>query len=737
MKVENRLLIALGLSLFIAASSFAATFTVTTREDVVDPADGKTSMREAVAAANASPGPDTIEFAIPPSTFRSIDEGIAMLVFKNGPFVLEDAQTTIDFSSQTTNMGDTFADGPEVGIQGDATTLSQPGIYIRGNDCVIKGLGRVSQVGYGVDIAGHRNRVIGCKYTGGSYASVRIRGANASATNNVIGGTQPGEGNELGQVYVTGENNVVIGNDLRGVNVGGSYQYGVVSRNNRIGGPTAAERNVVAGSYSRSSEGTPQGTIIEIVEADDTVIEGNYVGTEPDGMQKFEGNNGINGIVVRDAQRTIVRNNLIAGIWADGRLGRHHGLGIRVTTSNYGTADTVVEGNSVGLAADGVTPILTYSGIAVESGATRTRVAGNHVAKTETFGVLITWESQSATLTGNSIHDNGLLGIDLSHAHGSLEPDGVTPNDPGDFDDGANLRQNFPVLQSATTNGGAVTATGTLDSVPNETFRIELFANTQCDPSGYGEGQRFLGAKDVTTDANGHATFTASLPKNASPSEVITATATRLSTGDTSEFSACTAIAAGAPDARPSAAPSTGNAPLLVQFRSDGSTAPAGIASYLWQFGDGETSTEANPTHVYAAGTYTATLTITDSRGTRSLDEPVTVISSAVLRSNAIVLSGSVFGGQANMNGQVSVRDADGSPVASARVHARWTHPNGSTVTQEGRTDRKGAAVFRTVGNVGSYTLTVIDVKLEGYVFDSANSQTAKSMTVSASEGRR
>lgn len=737
MKVENRLLVALGLSLSITTSSSAATFTVTTREDIVDPADGKTSMREAVAAANASPGPDTIEFAIPPSTFRSIDEGVAMLVFKNGPFVLDDAQTTVDFSSQTTNMGDTFADGPEVGIQGDPTTLSQPAILIRGNECVIQGLGRTLQVGYGVEIAGHRNRVIGCKDTGGMYASVRIRGTSAPATGNVIGGTQAGEGNELGLVSVTGENNVVIGNILSGVSVAGSYQYGVVSRNNRIGGPTAAERNVVAGSYSRSSEGTPQGTIIDIVEADDTVVEGNYVGTEPDGMQRFHGNNGINGIVARDAQRTIIRNNLVAGIWADGRLGRHHGLGIRVTTSNYGTADTVVEGNSVGLAADGVTPILTYSGIAVERGATRTRLAGNHVARAETFGVLVSWESQSATLAENAIHDNGLLGIDLSHAHGSLEPDGVTPNDAGDFDDGANLRQNFPVLQSAAAGGGGATATGVLDSVPNETFRIEFFANAQCDPSGYGEGQRFLGAKNVTTDASGHATFTAFLPKSAAPGEVMTATATRLSTGDTSEFSACTAIAAGAPDATPSAAPSSGNAPLLVQFRSDGSTAPAGIASYLWRFGDGETSTEANPTHVYAAGTYVATLTITDSRGTRSLDEPVTVISNAVLRAATIVLSGSVLGGQANMTGQVGIRDADGSPVANARVHARWTHPNGSAVTQEGRTDRKGTAVFRTVGDVGSYTLTVADVKLEGYVFDSANSQTAKSMTVSAKDGRR
>ncbi|MBN1802484.1 MAG: PKD domain-containing protein [Candidatus Lokiarchaeota archaeon] len=41
-----------------------------------------------------------------------------------------------------------------------------------------------------------------------------------------------------------------------------------------------------------------------------------------------------------------------------------------------------------------------------------------------------------------------------------------------------------------------------------------------------------------------------------------------------------------------------------------------GIASYLWTFGDGETSTDANPTHTYTTvGNYTVTLSIVDSDG--------------------------------------------------------------------------------------------------------------------------
>lgn len=57
-----------------------------------------------------------------------------------------------------------------------------------------------------------------------------------------------------------------------------------------------------------------------------------------------------------------------------------------------------------------------------------------------------------------------------------------------------------------------------------------------------------------------------------------------------------------------------GSAPLTVHF-TDTSTAP-GITSRLWDFGDGATSTQANPTHVYSDdGSYTVRLTVTGSSG--------------------------------------------------------------------------------------------------------------------------
>ena len=61
----------------------------------------------------------------------------------------------------------------------------------------------------------------------------------------------------------------------------------------------------------------------------------------------------------------------------------------------------------------------------------------------------------------------------------------------------------------------------------------------------------------------------------------------------------------------------TGKAPLSINFSASESYDPDGtIVSYQWGFGDGASSSEANPSHTYAEpGTYTATLFVTDNQG--------------------------------------------------------------------------------------------------------------------------
>src|SRR5262249_47969884 len=53
-----------------------------------------------------------------------------------------------------------------------------------------------------------------------------------------------------------------------------------------------------------------------------------------------------------------------------------------------------------------------------------------------------------------------------------------------------------------------------------------------------------------------------------------------------------------------------------VAFTSTASDVDGDTLSYLWNFGDGATATNATPTHLYADnGTYTATLTVNDGQG--------------------------------------------------------------------------------------------------------------------------
>ena len=66
-----------------------------------------------------------------------------------------------------------------------------------------------------------------------------------------------------------------------------------------------------------------------------------------------------------------------------------------------------------------------------------------------------------------------------------------------------------------------------------------------------------------------------------------------------------------------------------MSFRSWGSNDPDGsIVSYLWDFGDGATSTNRNPDYLYSnAGTYTVTLMVTDDDGYTDIDTTTSTIS--------------------------------------------------------------------------------------------------------------
>lgn len=102
---------------------------------------------------------------------------------------------------------------------------------------------------------------------------------------------------------------------------------------------------------------------------------------------------------------------------------------------------------------------------------------------------------------------------------------------------GVNNNSRPPALTSAS----RTTIRGTLSGAANTEFRVEFFANAQCDPSGNGEGETFMGFITATTNGSGNASFTFVAPSV--QGQVITATATD-SRGNTSDFSRCVEVSA-------------------------------------------------------------------------------------------------------------------------------------------------------------------------------------------------
>jgi len=185
------------------------------------------------------------------------------------------------------------------------------------------------------------------------------------------------------------------------------------------------------------------------------------------------------------------------------------------------------------------------------SGSLDSAIEGNVIAHNAGRGIHVDTLSRRMQFTKNEIFDNGLIGIDLTST-GQLSTF-VTPNDPSDADTGGNGLQNFPRITSATALSGVagITVIGDLGSTPSGNFDLELFASADSnkDPSGYGEGEEYVDTISVATNASGKAAFAQAVAPATvvAPGTVLTATATDAA-GDTSEFSAWVTVAIDDPD---------------------------------------------------------------------------------------------------------------------------------------------------------------------------------------------
>jgi PKD repeat protein len=153
-----------------------------------------------------------------------------------------------------------------------------------------------------------------------------------------------------------------------------------------------------------------------------------------------------------------------------------------------------------------------------------------------------------------------------------------------------------------------------------------------------------------------------------------------------------------------------------VFFNSDGTTYFGGATptSFAWSFGDGGSSTLANPSHVFSGiGTYNVRLTVTDSLGRTGTGTVAVTVSSPTPPASPVAAFTSSppspslgAGGRVFFDGSTST-----TPSGSAIVTYRWNFGDGTIISgapggaaPEGGTFRAPQHVY---GATGSYTVTL------------------------------
>jgi CSLREA domain-containing protein len=330
------------------------TFTVNTADDSDDGVCGSAhcSLREAISAANAASGPNTIEFAIPGAGIHTISPTSALPTITD-PVIIDGL----------TQPGASCSSWPPtllIELNGIDAGASVNGFTITAGGSTVRGLVINRFHGQGIAITMNGGNTIECNFIG----------------TDVMGTTSQG-------------------NVLHGVLIDGA-------RDNLIGGRTASARNLISGGQFDG---------VRIRNAPGNRVEGNFIGTDVTGTVEM-GNLG-NGVYLENASRSAIGGLLSS---ARNVISGNHSRGVMIASgsidntvaSNYigtdvtGTADLGNFLDGIGIS------MSSNNAIAVFPGA-HNLIAFNHLA-----GVFVAADAGAGNaIDPNFIHDNGGLGIDL------------------------------------------------------------------------------------------------------------------------------------------------------------------------------------------------------------------------------------------------------------------------------------------------------------------------------------
>lgn len=469
------------------------------------------TFRAAIQQANANPGVDNIDFAFASPTIAPLNPlptitdpvnintfgfaGIVQLSGSNPGAAISSALTITAGASVIEDMAINQ-------FNGSATAA---GILLTTN-----GDNEIKACLIGTDPTGTIDL--------GNGNGIVINGSSNNTIGNLIDTNQI-SGNTLGISIQGNSGQNVIQYNLIGTSADGSSPLG-----NSLDGIYVSSS---AGNTNYIQHNTISGNAVNGIRIlSDGLISDNKIGVDETATNDL-GNGGFGVSIVSDSN--YVNQNVISGNGSTG-------------VSMLGDDNHVVN-NFIGTNTGGTLPLGNDGGgVLIQSG-NHNWMETNIIAFNNGFqapGIRVTAGGIENWFNRNLIYSNSGLGINLGS-------DEVTPNDPGDDDNGENHLQNFPIITSATSNGSDIGVTGTLNSTPNDHFELEFFGSPVCDDSGNGEGQIFLDTYSVVTDANGDAPFSTALFTPVPVGYFITVTTSKLISSnppilETSEFSVCTQV---------------------------------------------------------------------------------------------------------------------------------------------------------------------------------------------------
>ncbi|MCL5269208.1 MAG: CSLREA domain-containing protein [bacterium] len=258
-----------------------------------------------------------------------------------------------------------------------------------------------------------------------------------------------------------GEGNIISGNKLDGIYIGGD-EFGpcnITIQNNLIGTNETVTDMIPNGRNGIELDGTRP-----IMIGGPAPHEGNYIG-----------GNGLSGIVLTG----------VAEFYTDN-------VGIHGNSIGVGAQQTYIGNNLDEVTIDADSRNNTVG--EPDPDPNDDQFPGNVIAYNERSGVAVIGNlTRQNPIRGNYIYSNGGLGIDLGADGPSIHHD---PN----LAEGPNLWLHAPIFTAIQIVNGDTVVDATLDALTNAPFTVDFFANKSCDPLGYGEGKFPLFSQSVTYD---------------------------------------------------------------------------------------------------------------------------------------------------------------------------------------------------------------------------------------------